>query len=641
MNTETILVSRQCNQACGFCERVRPDQVPPSLAELRAALARAIERGARTIVFAGGEPLLRPDLLLLVRQARVLGATDVVLETNGTRLTPAVARSLRTMGLTSARVLLVTADAERHRLLVGEETRPTQVLQGIAAALDAGLSVSVRLPIARGLPSAASRIAGLQQSFPAIKLFELAPTLPGAATLRPEQALDLTRLGSELSEAYRTGSRLKVAVELAQDMPVPPCVVDVKGGARRLLATQLRSEEGELNTAAPECASCALSSRCRISAEQLAKAASTAPIHPIAEAAEYLHPGRNPGSRLRVLGATEVEKFFHVDYEFGVDDVHRGTSRIGIIYRCNQVCTFCELADMDTRLEPDKVRRAIDSAAARGSKRLILTGGEPTLSPDLPDYVRHARERGFEMIEVQTNAVLLDKPGLAEELREAGLTHAQVSLHGPDSAISDALTAAPGTHRRTLAGVENLLRNGVGVLLNHLVFKDNCHLLVDFVDMVHARWGVYRGQLVIQFHSARNEFPDRAEGLRHIARYSDYVHTLRAAIDRARSLGYAIHDLQDPTGIPSLCILGGDENYLGPIIRQAELPRIHEWERDWLTRVAACERCEVREACIGVPKHYLALHGDGEFAPLRRDGKLLGTAREHAAPERGRAAGSV
>jgi MoaA/NifB/PqqE/SkfB family radical SAM enzyme len=272
---------------------------------------------------------------------------------------------------------------------------------------------------------------------------------------------------------------------------------------------------------------------------------------------------------------------------------------------------------MDTDVPPEKVRAAIDQSLARGSRRLIVTGGEPTLSPRLAEYVRYAHDRGMQQIELQTNAVLLDKPGFAEELYEAGLTSAQISLHGPDSAISDRLTAAPGTHQRTLKGVDNLLRAGVRVLLNHLVFKDNCHLLVDFVDMAEARWGSRRDHVVIQFHSPRNEFQSREESLRHIARYSDYVDALRDAIKRARHLGFQVHDLGDPTGIPSLCVLGADERYLGPILAQSERPRLHAWESGWLTRVDACKSCDVKDACMGVPRHYLKLHGDSEFSPIR------------------------
>ncbi|MEI8254360.1 MAG: radical SAM protein [Deltaproteobacteria bacterium] len=627
MRTQTIVVTRRCNQACGFCDRVAHDSQDPSAREVAESVRQAIRDGARSIVLSGGEPMVRADLEAIVRRARADGATEVVLETNATRIeSRARAEALQAAGVTSVQISLVTSNPELHRELVAMRpprpavpaTTPQHVFRGIRACLDAGLPVTIRVPIARGLPAAAGRIGGMHEAFPALTRFVLAPIGAGASTLRPEQALGPDELGEELAQAWKVGERSKVSVEIAAECLVPPCVVDVPGGARRMFAGLMRDEDGTRNEACPGCATCGLATRCMARTQHLEVAGGTHLARPIVDASSYFRPGKSAGSRLRVLGAAEVETFFHVDYDYG-QDVAEPTSRIGIVYRCNQMCTFCELADMDTDLAPEKVRAAIDQSRARGSRRLIVTGGEPTLSPNLVEYVRYARDAGIERIEIQSNAVLLDRPGFAESLREAGLTSAQVSLHGPDGAISDRLTAAPGTHARTLRGIDNLLRTGVRVLLNHLIFKDNCHLLGEFVELAESRWGAFRDRLVIQFHSPRNEFQDRAEGLRHIARYSDYVVSLRAAIDRARALGFAVHDLQDPTGIPSLCVLGGDERYLGPILAQAERPRLHAWESEWLTRVEACATCDVKEACIGVPRHYLALHGDAEFGSIRRD----------------------
>ena len=319
-----------------------------------------------------------------------------------------------------------------------------------------------------------------------------------------------------------------------------------------------------------------------------------------------------------VLGADDVEKFFHVDYEYDADaDVEQPpTCRIGIIYQCNQTCTFCQLAEMNTHIPPERVFAALDASRRRGATRVIITGGEPTMCRDLVAYIEYAREHGFTTIEMQTNATLLDKSERAARLHTAGLTDAQVSLHGPDSDISDRLTAAPGTHRRTLAGIGNLLDAGVRVLLNHLVFRDNSHLLLDYVDMVERRWGRHRERLILQFHTPLNEFARIEHARRHIARYTDYAPLLLRAIDKARSLGYRVQDLGDPTGIPALCVLGADSEYLGPILSQRSKPRLHRWESQWVARVAACDSCDLTEACMGVPKSYLAVHGDDEFHPI-------------------------
>lgn len=614
MNVATLLVTRRCGQACAFCSRVSGAAADPPLPELIAQLDRAVAGGARALTLTGGEPLLRTDLTTLISHGAAAGCTSITLETNATQLTPEHARTLKAAGLTAARISLVTTSPEVHAALVSPRSSPRHVFRGIAAALDASLQVTVRLPLAHGLPPAAARIAGLRNALPRVERFELAPIGAGERTVKPGSALSPAELGAEFDEAARAIREHGGELVASTEHPLIACVHPVSEPAvRRLFEHGLRHHEEKQNEASPACASCALATRCTVSAAQLEAASGGVPVSPLPDATPFVRPGKSPGSRLHVKRAPEVETFFHVNYEYGVD-VSEPTSRLGIIYRCNQVCTFCELADMNVELTPEKVHAAIVQSRARGSKRIIITGGEPTLSPRLAEYVAAAKQQGFEQIELQTNAVLLDKPGLALALREAGLTSAQVSLHGPDSALSDALTAAPGTHRRTLGGIDKLLAAGVRVLLNHLIFKDVAHLLVDFVAMAEARWGAHREQVTLQFHSPRNEFPTREEALEHVPRYSEYAALLKQAIDRGRAFGFRVHDLGDPTGIPSLCVHGGDTSYLGPLLAQ---PRLHQWEEEWLTRVPACATCDAKRVCMGVPKHYVALHGDTEFAAIK------------------------
>ncbi|UJR84359.1 radical SAM protein [Sandaracinus amylolyticus] len=578
--------------------RRRPSDVV--LAELRARIAGAVSRGARTIVISGEGAT--ESVTRVADAARGASDVDLVID-EGAAIAPASLAALAEAGVTRLVLRVLRRDP-----------RPALELARAWRALDR--KVVVQLPIEPGAPSAQQRLGWLRRVAPELDHVELAPRAISAAI-----ADDVARTDADARKA-------KIDLSLANDHPLPPCLVELPPHARRLLAPRFRdvlpgrpgAEAAHRNAAHDACETCALAELCTITTAELARLADTITPCPIAAATPYARPGRNAGKRLRVLGAEDVKTFFHVDYDYepiGDGTPHeRPTSRIGLVYRCNQTCTFCELADMDVDLSKDDVRAALEAARGRGSTRVILTGGEPTLSRDLVDHVRYARSIGFEEIELQTNAVLLDKPGAARALADAGLTSAQVSLHGPDSAISDRLTAAPGTHARTLRGIDALLEAGVRVLLNHLIFVDNAPLLLDFVDLVVTRWGAHRDRLVVQFHSPRNEFATRDEGLRHVPRYSDYATRLREAIDRARAAGLNVRDLQDPTGIPSLCVLGADASYLGTIAAQRALPRYHAWESDWLTRVAACEPCAMRDACMGVPKHYLALHGDAEFRPF-------------------------
>lgn len=107
--------TNQCNLNCEHCYR---DAGTRALDELSTAeglnLIREIARaGFKVMIFSGGEPLMRPDLLQLIDAARSEGLRPV-LGTNGTLLTASLARELVSAGLTAAGISLDSVDASRH-----------------------------------------------------------------------------------------------------------------------------------------------------------------------------------------------------------------------------------------------------------------------------------------------------------------------------------------------------------------------------------------------------------------------------------------------------------------------------------------------------------------------------------------------
>lgn len=106
---------------------------------------------------------------------------------------------------------------------------------------------------------------------------------------------------------------------------------------------------------------------------------------------------------------------------------------------CNIRCTYCNVhGGDDQRLyEGVDVRRLIDAAAEQvllphagnGVPTVDFIGGEPTLHPELPGFIAHARARGFAQVLVCTNGLRLAQPGYLDELLEAGLTGVRLSFH--------------------------------------------------------------------------------------------------------------------------------------------------------------------------------------------------------------------
>ena len=136
----TWRVTRSCNMNCLNClSDSRPRRYGSELTTaegvelIRDLAAFRVPR----LLFAGGEPLLRPDLLELVAYARELGIQPSIL-TNGTLLTWQQAVGLKRAGLHCASILLegIGREVDRHRGMRGVYHA---ILDGYANCHAAGL----------------------------------------------------------------------------------------------------------------------------------------------------------------------------------------------------------------------------------------------------------------------------------------------------------------------------------------------------------------------------------------------------------------------------------------------------------------------------------------------------------------------
>jgi cyclic pyranopterin phosphate synthase len=107
--------------------------------------------------------------------------------------------------------------------------------------------------------------------------------------------------------------------------------------------------------------------------------------------------------------------------------------RISLIDHCNLRCVYCmPLRGLSFIPSPELLTAAeievvVRSAVALGFRKFRLTGGEPTLRPDVVDITRRiAGVPGVEDVAMTTNAILF--PRLARPLAEAGLRRVNVHV---------------------------------------------------------------------------------------------------------------------------------------------------------------------------------------------------------------------
>lgn len=161
--------------------------------------------------------------------------------------------------------------------------------------------------------------------------------------------------------------------------------------------------------------------------------------------------------------------------------------RVSITERCNLRCRYCLPADArfaPTAASADEMRqliRCIDAAV--GVRKIRVTGGEPTVSPDLLDHVRFAKSLGIP-VGLTTNGVLLEP--LLKDLAAAGLDLLNISLDALDE------TAFVRIARRS--GAAQVIRSiHAAVAHGFAPVKVNCVATVDTDAAALVRFAVEAG----------------------------------------------------------------------------------------------------------------------------------------------------
>ncbi|MFN2362506.1 MAG: GTP 3',8-cyclase MoaA [Marinobacter sp.] len=140
VNYVRLSVTDRCDFRCVYCMAEEmtflPRQQVLTLEEIARVARTFVSLGTEKIRLTGGEPLVRKDILELVKEIGSFGLRDFAMTTNGSQL-PTMAEDLRKAGLKRLNISLDSLDADKfHRIT--RTGRLSQVLDGIDAAREAG-----------------------------------------------------------------------------------------------------------------------------------------------------------------------------------------------------------------------------------------------------------------------------------------------------------------------------------------------------------------------------------------------------------------------------------------------------------------------------------------------------------------------
>ena len=144
-------LTRTCNLRCQHCYTDSANQKYAgelSTEECKRVLDDLAAYRVPAVLFSGGEPLVRPDVFELAAHARQLGL-HVVLSTNGTLITPEIARRLKGLKFAYVGISLDSAFPEVHDRFRGMEGAYEKTMRGFRNCVDVGQKVGLRLTLTR------------------------------------------------------------------------------------------------------------------------------------------------------------------------------------------------------------------------------------------------------------------------------------------------------------------------------------------------------------------------------------------------------------------------------------------------------------------------------------------------------------
>jgi 12,18-didecarboxysiroheme deacetylase len=142
-------MTQRCNLKCVHCyaQAVDPSSQkdPISTEKAMEMIDDLAQFGAPVLLFSGGEPLVREDLVDLAKYATAKGMRAVI-STNGTLITKAKARELKEVGLSYVGIS-IDGNEEVHDKFRGVKGSYKKALQGVENCKAEGLKVDLRFTI--------------------------------------------------------------------------------------------------------------------------------------------------------------------------------------------------------------------------------------------------------------------------------------------------------------------------------------------------------------------------------------------------------------------------------------------------------------------------------------------------------------
>ena len=286
---------------------------------------------------------------------------------------------------------------------------------------------------------------------------------------------------------------------------------------------------------------------------------------------------------------------------------------IKVGYACNDHCGFCHTLHVrHIDGSAAEVHAKIERAKALGHTMVVLSGGEPTIRPELFAWAAHVAELDMDFGLV-TNGRMLAYPDVVERLLKHRLRYVYLSLHGGNAKVHNLMVRSQA-FEETYGALANLTGKGLDLHVNCVITKHNVDHLRGVVD---ACLPYPDAKLKLSMVEPKGGGDVLFDNL--MPRVTYVAERVIDALEHARTRGIDVSH-----GAIPLCLLPGWEHAYDDLKTHRYATMIEVGEPDFFpvddankTHPPPCEGCALRGPCPGLYRGYHDAFGDAELRPRR------------------------
>jgi len=158
-----------------------------------------------------------------------------------------------------------------------------------------------------------------------------------------------------------------------------------------------------------------------------------------------------------------------------------GTCNLG----CKHCCIDASSKKDKTDLTIDKAKAVNEEMSEENVRAIYISGGEPLMWKETPEYIKNAKRSGIKHISLATNGVYVNSES-ARILKDSGVDKVLISLDSHREDVHDDFRGVKGVYKSAVNAIEQLSKQDVFVRIGTVIWSENVDELEELTSAMYS-----------------------------------------------------------------------------------------------------------------------------------------------------------